>query len=199
MRSKGWLLPDTNDFIQLIMMYPYSSWGTIFPDLDHGKSSIPDKDPVSYATNWVLHEKLGTKHRSWQTHSVQYTLGIAFLYFVLLSVLNSIFGTQQSIAWAFLRISSMGFLSGVISHLFLDALSTEGIYLTRKIKIHFVPKAKIFHSGGGWENIVFKTLILIIFIMIIQIFINEVWGINVIELSKIIIQETNRQIIKFKQ
>ena len=29
MRSKGWLIPDCNEFVQLLMMYPSASFGSV--------------------------------------------------------------------------------------------------------------------------------------------------------------------------
>ena len=173
MRYKGWLLPGVNDFIQLAMMYPLVSWGSIFPDLDHGVTSIPDKDPVSYGVNWVL-RKAGSKHRSWQTHSILVTGGLCFLLYATVYLLNAIFGVQDNIGWAYLRLSSMGFIMGVTSHLFLDLLTTGGIHLIPGYKIRLVPRSKKFITGGLWEKIIFRLLIFIIVLITIKIFLGEI-------------------------
>ena len=175
MRANGWLLPDVNDFVQLGMMYPMVSWGSIFPDLDHGVNSIPDKDPFSYAVNWVL-RKTGAKHRSWQTHSIVVTGGLCFLLYSMIYLLNAIFGVQDHIGWAYIRLATVGFIMGVISHLFLDALTTGGIHLYPGFKIRFVPKTKkgIFSRGTKWENFVFRLLVIIIVVMLVKIFIGEI-------------------------
>lgn len=172
MRSKGWLLPETNEFIQLAMMYPLASWGSIFPDLDHGKDSIPDKNPVSFAINWVL-RKTGARHRSWQTHSILVTGGFCLLLYSIVFVLNAILGIQDNIGWAYMRLSTIGFISGVASHLILDAFTTAGIHIYPGFKLRFVPKKSAFATGGLWERIVFRTLIAIIVLILFKILLGE--------------------------
>lgn len=175
MRAKGWLLPDVNDFIQLAMMYPLVSWGSIFPDLDHGKDSIPDRDPVSLAVNWVL-RKSGARHRSWQTHSILVTGGMCLLLYAIVFLLNAVFGVQDNIGWAYMRLATIGFITGISSHLFLDSITTGGIHIYPGFKMRFVPKTKngFFSTGTKWEKFVFKLLLFIIVILLIKIFIGEI-------------------------
>lgn len=173
MRTQGWLLPDVSDVIQLAMMYPLASWGSILPDLDHGPDTIPSKDPLSYLINWVL-RKTGAKHRSWQTHSIYFTGVILFILYLMVFVFNAILGVQDNVGWAYIRLATVGLIAGVSSHLFLDALSTGGIYLLPNLKIRLVPKSSAFATGGLWEKIVFNILILIIVLVILKIFIFEI-------------------------
>jgi membrane-bound metal-dependent hydrolase YbcI (DUF457 family) len=180
MRAKGWLLPETNEFIQLAMVYPLASWGSIFPDLDHGKDSIPDKDPVSYAVNWFL-RKTGAKHRSWQTHSILVTGGFCLLLYSIIFVLNAIIGVQDDIGWAYLRLSTIGFIAGVVSHFVLDAFTTAGIHVYPGLKLRFVPKTSAFATGGLWEKIIFYILIAIIVIILFRILLIEL-DLSIIEM-----------------
>lgn len=174
MRSKGWLVPDCNEFVQLLMMYPFASFGSIFSDLDHGKDSIPSKDPVAIGINKLL-RMTGAKHRSWQTHSLLVTGGFCLLLFSLLYMLNTFGGGAIEIA--FLTLALIGFTSGLFSHLVLDAFSTAGIHIWPGFKLRFVPKSSAFATGGTWEKIVFYVLIGILVILLGKIFIFDSIGI----------------------
>ena len=58
MRAKGWLIPDCSELVQLLMMYPFASFGSIFPDLDQNDDAQPSKDPVAIAIHKVFLAKL---------------------------------------------------------------------------------------------------------------------------------------------
>lgn len=171
MRSKGWLVPDCNEFVQLLMMYPFASFGSIFPDLDHGPDSIPSKDPVAYGINKFL-RLTGAKHRSWQTHSLLVTGGFCLLLFSLLYLLNTFM--SGSIEVACLTLALIGFVCGLFSHLILDAFSTAGIHIWPGFKLRFVPKSSAFATGGTWEKIVFYTLIICLIILVGKISVFEI-------------------------
>lgn len=170
MRLKGWLISDCNEFVQLLIMYPFASFGSIFSDLDHGPDSIPSKDPVAVMVNKLL-RLTGAKHRSWQTHSILVTGGFCFFIFSLVYAGNKLFGGSASIEWAFLRLSVIGFIVGVASHLFLDAFTTAGIHIWPGFKMRFVPRRSFFATGGAWEKIWFWLLILIICVLIGKVFV----------------------------
>lgn len=170
MRSKGWLIPDCNEFVQLLIMYPFASFGSIFSDLDHGADSIPSKDPVAIGINKVL-RMTGAKHRSWQTHSLLVTGGFCLFLFALVFLGNNLIGVSGAIDWACLRLATIGFICGVLSHLILDAFTTAGIHIWPGLKLRFVPKTHAFATGGLWEKIVFYTLIFIIVLLMGKIFI----------------------------
>ena len=170
MRAKGWLIPDCNEFVQLLMMYPFASFGSIFPDLDQNDDAQPSKDPVALAIHKVL-KWTGAKHRSWQTHSLLVTGGFCFLLFALVFLGNSIIGVTGAIDWACLRLATIGFICGVISHLILDAFSMAGIHIWPGYKLRFVPKSPAFKTGGKWEKCVFAVLVVILCLLIGKIFV----------------------------
>lgn len=177
LESKGMLIRDVNPLLQLAVIYPFSIYGSIFPDLDHHEDSMPSHDIVSVGINKVLHAttamrkvnggKLSTvlsvfdaKHRSWQTHSDMFLI-ICIL--MSMSFINSS-STPNDII---LKLVFTGFILGVVSHIILDLLTPEGIWciglcLVGKIsgskslprKIHFVPKTRFFATGGVWEKLV---------------------------------------------
>ena len=174
MRAKGWLIPDCNEFVQLLMMYPFDSFGSVFSDLDHGPDSIPSKDPVAIGINKLLRLS-GSKHRSWQTHSLLVTGGFCFLLFALVFAGNSLIGVTGAIEWAFLRLAVIGFVAGVSSHLFLDAFTTAGIHIWPGLKLRFVPKKSFFATGGTWEKIWFWVLVVIICVLVGKIFLLDIF------------------------
>ena len=173
MRANGWLIPDCNETIQLLMMYPFASFGSIFPDLDQNDDAQPSKDPVAIAINKVL-RLTGAKHRSWQTHSLLVTGGFCFLLFALVFFGNAFLGVTGAIDWAFLRLASIGFIAGILSHLILDAFSMAGIHVWPGFKVRFVPKSSAFKTGGKWETIVFYVLIVILVLLIGKIFVIDI-------------------------
>lgn len=170
LKSKGLLIPDCNEIVQLMMMYPFASFGSIFSDLDHGPDSIPSKDPIAIGINRVLHI-LGAKHRSWQTHSLLVTGGLCSLIFALILLGSSIYGDIYVIEWAFLRLAMIGFICGVGSHLILDSITPGGISVWPGFKLRFVPKSSFFATGGKWETFIFYILVIGIVVLMFKIFI----------------------------
>lgn len=149
LKQKGLLLEDINPLLQFIVMYPFSIYGGILPDMDHGWESVPSKDIVSMGIHKVLHltspirkkaeksrvlsakEKkrirhliflFDSKHRSWQTHSDVFMLFLIFLYQTLLS---SFTGGMNSVL---LSLVFTGLIFGVLSHGILDMLTPDGLH-----------------------------------------------------------------------
>lgn len=145
------LLPDVNEGLQWLVMYPFTIWGSLASDLDHHVDAIPCKDIPSRAVHTVLHitkpikksfEKhhsdaelkknkvysvantLCAKHRSWQTHS-DLTLFL-MLYLIYGLMTSSSLGVLDH---SFLLLIMIGICLGVIAHLILDVLTPEGIWL----------------------------------------------------------------------
>lgn len=146
LRENNLLLPNVNEGLQWLMMYPFCMWGSVASDLDHHWQSCPMKDPPSYVVNKLLHltapvqkslEKAGDKksgvykvaktfnasHRSWQTHS---DLTLFVMIGLLIAVLNNNFGLGQIDAM-FVRVVALGIVLGVIAHFILDMLTTDGV------------------------------------------------------------------------
>lgn len=173
MRAKGWLLPDCNEFVQLLIMYPFASFGSVFSDLDHGPDSIPSRDPIAMGINKVM-RLTGAKHRSWQTHSVTVTGGFCLLLFLLVFLGNTYFSALGAVDWILLRLAVIGFVVGVVSHLILDFLTPQGIHIWPGFKVRLVPKVSFFATGGTWEKIVFWILMLFVVLLGIKIFILDI-------------------------
>lgn len=171
LRTRGLLVPECNEFLQLMIMCPFASFGSIFSDLDQGPDSIPSKAPVARGVHKVL-RLLGARHRSWQTHSIVFTGGFCALLVALI-----LFGPGlgwfpfSTVDWVLIRLSILGFVCGVISHLFLDALSTAGIILVPGVKLHLVPDTPGFKTGGLWEKIVYLLLCIGILFFLIKLFV----------------------------
>lgn len=193
LHSKGMLIADVNPVLQLAVIYPFAIYGSVFPDLDHGKDSIPSQDICSIAVNRLLHlstslrDKNGkqklpvlsvfdAKHRSWQTHSD------LFLLVTLALSVSLISGYAGSANGIILRLVATGFILGVISHLILDMLTTDGIWsivvvLLRRVfnlknlpsKIHLVPKSGFFATDGPWEGLVRRIMWVLNIILFIRI------------------------------
>lgn len=180
LESNGMLLGNVNPLLQLAVMYPFAIYGSVVSDLDHNWHSAPSKDVVSYGVNKVLHlttsirermsenskmsKLLGifdARHRSWQTHSDLFLIAMLYVAYSLLS------GGVSTADQVIIRLVFTGLVLGVVSHLFLDMLTPEGIWclITTVIgrvgriksipeKISLVPNTRFFRTGGTWENII---------------------------------------------
>lgn len=175
LEKNGMLLGDVNPLLQLVVMYPFSLYGSTVSDLDHNWQSCPSKDVVSYGINTVLHltEKFdredkftvlsifNARHRSWQTHS---DLFLAFMIWLASFILGV---SSTNADQVIIKLVTSGLVLGIISHLVLDMLTPEGIWsivmvVLKKIlgvrylpyKISFVPDAKFFRTGGAWETLI---------------------------------------------
>jgi len=161
LKSKGMLLPDVNNLIQLAVIYPYGVWASTASDLDQNPESSPSKDVISSCINKALHlttkryqyldEKLDYKkkkysieykvskllsanHRSWQTHSFEVLLLI--IYLTILSMKGAIFIGLGSTDYAILSLIFTGISFGLIAHYALDMLTPEGIWCLTFVAIN---------------------------------------------------------------
>lgn len=171
MRKHGMLIPDINPYIQLLVMYPASSWGSTAPDLDHHWGSVKEKTPFNMLVHKILH-LTEPAHRSWQTHSILVTGGLCALLYSLVMWGDKIWGTGSlgSFDWIIIRLVTVGFLVGVASHLFLDCMSTAGIWShPGGFKIRIVPHSSFFATDSKWETFVFYASITATVLMVINI------------------------------
>lgn len=196
LKSHGMLVKDVNPLLQVTIMYPFALWGSTLPDLDHGAESIPSKDIVSIGINRLLHLTtkarrinkgvdpmgiLDAKHRSWQTHSDIF-LGIFIYLFIHFMNLST-----QTADVLILRMVLSGLSLGIISHMILDMLTPEGIWLVTvvvvkkifprvplPVKVHLVPKSAFFATDGKWESVIRVIM----------------WVLNVILLALVILDTT---------
>lgn len=167
MQNNGWLMQEASPITQLLMLYPVCMFFSVASDLDQGDNAIPLKSPEAVVMHKVL-RLTGAKHRSWQTHSLYFTGVLCVLLFAFVFVTNAFVGVQGSVDWVYFRLATIGAISGLASHLILDALSTDGIWVLPGIKLRFVPHTKAFAVGGTWEKIVFTVLIVAIFFLLLN-------------------------------
>lgn len=185
-RQKGLLAPDLNEFVQLAIMYPAASWGSIAPDLDHHWNSVKEKTPFNLAVHKILH-LTKPRHRSWQTHSILVTGGLCALAYSLIALGDTYLGVggMGSLDWLILRLVMTGVIAGVVSHLILDAMSTAGIWIYPGLKMRFVPRSSFFATGSGWETFIYYLCIISSGVMVVNIILGF-WGLNIFSmLSKL--------------
>lgn len=154
LKDNNLLLPDVNEGLQWLVMYPFCMWGSIASDLDHHWESCPSKDYPSWLVNKALHitapvqkvmdknlsnsqkkhnlvYKLATflnaKHRSWQTHS---DLTLFAMLFLLYSVISGAFTSLGAVDVIIANLVITGVCLGIIAHFILDVLTPEGVWLT---------------------------------------------------------------------
>lgn len=213
-KESGYLLPDevVSPALQFLVVYSAGIYGGMWSDNDHHWESSPLKDPASWVQNKLLHlankpykvlderlsstEKrssffyktlkfLACRHRSWQTHSEVTLLAIWWLMTNPQVLFN---GAVDSVLW---MLVMMGFGLGVISHLLLDCLTTEGIRFALGVfirsyapsfpipeTIRFVPPSPVFKTGSNWELMIRKGLAFTQYVLIL-IVILYAFGISV--------------------
>ena len=172
LRQKGLLLPDMNEGLQWLIMYPFCMWGSVASDLDHHWDSCPQKDYPSWMVNKILHitapikktldktmseeqkrhslvykvaDTFNASHRSWQTHS---DLTIWILFYIMNLVLHSSNLSLGVIDVAVLRLVITGLGFGITAHFILDMLTPEGIWIMPLVWLNALlqkinPKIKI--------------------------------------------------------
>lgn len=177
-RQHNMLATGLNEYVQLLIMYPASSWGATAPDLDHHWGSVKEKTPFNKLVHFFLH-KTNPKHRSWQTHSLSVTGGFCTLMFALVSVGDHIWGGLGSADWVILRLIVVGVLVGIVSHLILDAMSTAGIHTLPGMKIRVVPQTSFFGTGSKWETFVYYICITLAGLLALNIFLSQM-GLDVV-------------------
>ena len=154
LKKNGLLLPDVNEGLQWLVIYPFCMWGSVASDLDHHWESSPLKSYPDRMINIALHvtapvqrsldkrltdsqkkknviykvaKFFNANHRSWQTHS---DLTLACMICLLWLVLS---GKVPSFGLVDMAISSLiltGVSLGVIAHFILDMLTPEGVWCT---------------------------------------------------------------------
>lgn len=127
----------------------------VITDPESGKT----KPKLKARVDWI--DKLvPLKHRAWQTHSILVTGSALFFLWALVTYLATQYNTIDT---TLLRMIVFGFIVGVVSHLILDAMTTDGIYILMYKKIRIVPNNPIFKAGGTFETVVFKRVATAIF------------------------------------
>lgn len=170
-KKYGFLVADVAPILQLAVMLPMSSVGGILSDMDQGSiDSAPSKTPVAKLFHAFLHCNLfgiKCKHRSWQTHSIEFTGVLAVLSFVLTIWLGKLYLSTTEFSILYLLVG--GISVGVLSHLFLDMLTTEGIKCFGK-RVALVPRSKMFSVSSRWEPFICGLLYVSIIVFSIEVF-----------------------------
>lgn len=176
LKKNGLLLPDVNEGIQWLAMYPFCMWGSIASDLDHHWDSCPSKDIPSWFVHKALHitepvykrldnklsnsEKkssilyktskfLTARHRSWQTHS---DLTFVAMLWLLYSLVNGKFSIFTSTDILLLTFMLTGVCLGIVAHFILDLLTPEGVWNTIVVLINrFILKGKLPRHYEKWH------------------------------------------------
>lgn len=206
LKDSGYLLSSEliSPALQFLVIYTAGIYGGMWPDNDHHWESSPLKDPASWLQNKLMHianapykrldEKMSSKqkkrsvlyktlkfmrciHRSWQTHS-EFTL-LMILWLMMSPTLLGFTGRFDSVLWLLIVT---GFGLGVISHIILDMLTTEGVRFALGvfIKVFFpsvpvfttirlVPGISAFKTGSEWEMAIRKALSLIQYALLIMV------------------------------
>jgi len=182
LEAKGMLIPDVEPLVQLTVVYPFAMYGAVVSDLDHHWESTPSKDPISWLINKILHltskkpmrskilDVFDAKHRSWQTHSdLLLLLSVGLIIYLMVS-------PAVSITSIILKLIFLGFSVGVVSHLLLDAITPEGIWLIgpsiikkKRVSLSLVPHTKFFSTGGAWERLVRMIMWGVIIVLLVYI------------------------------
>lgn len=168
LRSKGLLLPETNEYLQLLVMYPFAIWGSVAADLDHGMQSIPARDPISIGIHKLL-RIMGAKHRSWQTHCLLITLGFTLFIMSIFKFLEVRY-YSSGLDLTVMRLIFYGATIGLVSHLFLDMITPSGVHIVPNVKFSLVPNTRFFSTGNTWEQIIHTIIMFSNFIFIAIIF-----------------------------
>lgn len=185
LKENGMLLDNIHPLLQFSVLYPFGIYGGMLPDADHHAESSPLKDPVGRVFNRSLHifnkpykrldesmdegrkrksilykmlKILKCSHRSWQTHS---ELTIALLVFILFQLFQTDIANPNT---TILILMVAGLTIGILSHLILDMLTSDGInfaigyfitILFPKVPmfktIRLVPAWHTFSTGSPYE------------------------------------------------
>ena len=183
LESNGLLISNINPLLQLAIIYPFAVYGSVLPDLDHHWDSCPSKDVVSFGINKFLHigrglEKMGlkkfggaidAKHRSWQTHSLILLMGM------VVALWFTVKAGAETANIVIIKLMLSGLILGVLSHLILDAITPQGIWLLipsmirrKKTTLHLVPRTKFFATGNRWEDLIKILLWVAIIVLIVR-------------------------------
>jgi hypothetical protein len=164
LRRNNLLLPNVNEGLQWLVMYPFTMWSSIASDLDHHWDSCPQKDYPSRLINIALHitkpikksldqtltdgqkknnwgykvaDALNAKHRSWQTHS---DLTLFVMLYILWLAFNQRIPTLGAIDSSILTLVLTGICMGIIAHFVLDMITPDGIWMIGLVILNNVLK-----------------------------------------------------------
>lgn len=214
LKESGYLISSetVSPALQFLLLYGTGMYGGIWSDNDQPWSSSPCNDPFSWVQNKVLrafnktyrvmNKSMGAKekryslrykivkflacrHRSWQTHS-EFTLLVLYVLWCL-----NLEAVQSEVNLVLKLLMILGFSFGIISHIFLDMLTSEGVPLMigefcsiffPSIRIpkvvHLVPSRPEFDGGSAWELSIRRILRYTQYVLILVI-VPYIFGISV--------------------
>ena len=154
-------LTEINYYLALPLIILVSKYGALFPDLDHDWCNVKNKN----VPNWVINKVIritGGRHRSWQTHSID----IVILLTIAVSIIPVRLYDANKISLVNKEVMSIiliGFMSGWVSHILSDMLTSSGVRILFfwKKRISLVPKRlgrRYFKTGADWESFCYKTM-----------------------------------------
>lgn len=214
MRLNGLTIEGVNPLIQLAIMYPAASFGSVMPDVDHHKGSNPIKTPAGELFHRILHlpsdinkkvnrsrngkprnkfidDLISLKHRSWQTHSLVLTGGGTF---ALLSIVNYYTRLNPTFDMLIIHMLVAGFAVGLFSHLILDMLTTSGVWLVVSKKIKVVPSSSAFATGSYWEKVIVTNCLIVISLFLTCSICLSIAGVELIPITTELLSEVAAQI-----
>ncbi len=154
-------ISNINYYLGLPIVLLTAKSGALFPDLDHTWVNVHDKTMLNKIINVLIHIT-GGKHRSWQTHSLDICAVCSFLaVWGPMKLYDT--GKISVVNKEVLFLVLVGFMSGWISHMFSDMLTSGGIRLFCwwKFKLRLVPRkiGKLkFNTGNEWEKFNYVTM-----------------------------------------
>lgn len=176
LKDNNLLLPDVNEGLQWLVMYPFCMWGSIASDIDHHWESCPSKDIPSWFIHKALHitepvyKKLdnslsgaekkkslsykiarffNARHRSWQTHS---DFTFVTMLFLLYAIINGELPFFNQTDILLLTLMLTGVCLGVMAHFILDLLTPEGVWNTLAVIFNrFILKGKLPRRFEKWH------------------------------------------------
>lgn len=154
-------LTQINYYLALPILILVSQYGALFPDVDHHWASVKNKT----VPNWIINKAIrltGGKHRSWQTHSIDIVVIATIVAYYLPNILLTS-GKITTVNKEVLSILMLGFVSGWLSHILSDMMTSAGVRLVcfNKYKVRLVPKSigsLRFNTGNDWEAFNFKVV-----------------------------------------
>lgn len=154
-------MSNINYYLGLPLVLLTAKAGALFPDLDHAWVNVHDKTLLNKIINTLIHIT-GGKHRSWQTHSLDICTACSIAA-VMVPIKLYEAGKLTVVNKEVLLIILIGFISGWISHMISDMLTSEGVRLFcwSKFKVRLVPKklGKLkFNTGNEWEKFNFVMM-----------------------------------------
>ncbi len=154
-------LSEISYYLTLPILILTSKYGAIFPDIDCHWHNIKEKT----VPNWIINKLIrltGGRHRSWQTHSIDIVVVLTIMSYYGPTILynnGKITNVNKEVAIIIL----MGFMSGWVSHIIADMLTSAGVRILffSRVKIALVPKrigGIQFSTGSDWETFNYKVI-----------------------------------------